>query len=37
MEKEQTKIILNMLKEKLDIKLVSKITGVSVKEIKKLK
>ena len=35
--KEQTKIILNMLKEKLDIKLVSKITGVSVKEIKKLK
>ena len=36
-EKEQTKVILNMLKEKLDIKLVSKITGVSVKEIKKLK
>ena len=36
-EEEQTKVILNMLKEKLDIKLVSKITGVSVKEIKKLK
>ena len=33
---EQTKVILNMLKEKLDISLVSKVTGLSVKEIKKL-
>ena len=30
-------VILNMLKEKLDISLVSKVTGVSIEEIKKLK
>ena len=36
-EKEQTKVILNMLKKKVDITFISEITGVSVKEIKKLK
>ena len=30
-------VILNMLKEKADIKFISKVTGISVKEIKKLK
>ena len=34
---ERQEVILKMLKEKLDIALVSKVTGVSVKEIKKLK
>ena len=34
---EQTKVVLNMLKEKIDIKLVSKVTGLAVEEIKKLK
>ena len=33
----QQKVILNMLKNKLDIKFVSKVTGLSLKEIKKLK
>ena len=36
-QEERQQVILNMLKEKLDIALVSKVTGVSVKEIKKLK
>ena len=36
-KEERQEVILKMLKEKLDIALVSKVTGVSVKEIKKLK
>ena len=36
-EEEQTKVILNMLKKKTDITFISEVTGVSVKEIKKLK
>ena len=36
-EEEQTKVILNMLKKKADIIFISEVTGVSVKEIKKLK
>ena len=36
-KKERKKLILNMLKKKLDIKLVSRVTGLSAKEIKKLK
>ena len=37
LQEGQTKVILNMLKKNLDIKLVSEVTGLSVKEIKKLK
>ena len=36
-QESRQEIILNMLKEKLDIALVSKVTGLSAKEIKKLK
>ena len=36
-EEEQTKVILNMLKKRTDIIFISEVTGVSVKEIKKLK
>ena len=36
-QEERQEVILKMLKEKLDIALVSKITGMPVKEIKKLK
>ena len=36
-QKGRREIILNMLKEKIDIALVSKVTGLSAKEIKKLK
>ena len=36
-QEERKEVILNMLKKNLDIKLVSEVTGLSVKEIKKLK
>ena len=32
-----TEVVLNMLKKKLDIKLVSEVTGLPIREIKKLK
>ena len=35
-EKGRKEVIVNMLKEKLDITLVSKVTGLPTKEIKKL-
>ena len=37
MQKNQQAVILNMLKEKMDMALISKVTGLSEKEIKKLK
>ena len=33
----QQKVVLNMLKNKMDIKIITKVTGLSEKEIKKLK
>ena len=36
-QESRQEIILNMLKKNLDIKLISKVTGLSAKEIKKLK
>lgn len=36
-QERNREVILNMLKEKLDISLVSKVTGLSAKEIEKLK
>ena len=37
MEKGRQEVILNMLKEKTDISFISKVTGLSIEEIKKLK
>ena len=36
-QKGQQKVVLNMLKNKMDIKIITKVTGLSEKEIKKLK
>ena len=36
-QKKRNEVILNMLKNKLDISMISKVTGLSVKEIKKFK
>ena len=37
LKKGRQEVILNMLKKKLDISLISEVTGLSAKEIKKLK
>ena len=37
LQKGRQEVILNMLKEKLDITLISKLTDIPVKEVKKLK
>ena len=34
---ERQKVVLNMLKNKMDIKIITEVTGLSEKEIKKLK
>ena len=36
-QERNTEVILNMLKEKADLSFISKVTGLSEKEIKKLK